>query len=77
MKFNAREARRRFSELLDRAERGEEVVIERRGHRPVQLVPGETAHERTFPDLSDFRESIDIDGSLSDAVIEDRDDARY
>ena len=77
MRFNAREARRRFSELLDRAERGEEVVIERRGRSPVRLVAGADAPRPGLPDLSAFRDSIEIEGSLSDAVIEDRDSARY
>lgn len=33
------EAQQRLEELLDRAERGEEIVIEREGHAPMQLVP--------------------------------------
>ncbi len=77
MKVNAREARRRFSELLDRAERGEEIVIERRGHRPVRLVSGAREPKCGFPDLAAFRDSIQIDGALSEAVLEDRENARY
>jgi len=33
------EAREHLDELLDRAERGEEIVIERAGKVPMQLVP--------------------------------------
>lgn len=77
MRINAREARRRFSELLDRAERGEDVVIERRGHPPVRLVSAANESRPRFPDLGAFRDSIEIDGALSDAVIEEREGARY
>ena len=34
-----REAQEHLDELLDRAERGEEIVIERKGRTPMQLVP--------------------------------------
>jgi len=37
--FNVHEAKTRFSELLDRALRGEEVVIARAGRPLVRLVP--------------------------------------
>jgi len=33
------EAREHLGELLDRAERGEEIVIERQGHPAMKLVP--------------------------------------
>lgn len=33
------EAKRRFSELLDRVAEGESIVVERRGHPAVVLVP--------------------------------------
>lgn len=77
MRVNAREARQRFSELLDRAERGEEVVIERRGRSPVRLVAGESHTTSKFPDLTEFRQSVAIDGALSDVVIEERNESRY
>ena len=38
MEINVREARQRFSELLDLAERGENVIIIRRGKPSVRLV---------------------------------------
>lgn len=33
------EARDHLDELLDRAEGGEDILIEREGHRPMRLVP--------------------------------------
>ena len=60
MKINAREARRRFSELLDRAERGEDVVIERRGHPPVRLVSAANESRPRFPDLGAFNARMQL-----------------
>jgi prevent-host-death family protein len=40
------EAKNRLSELLDRAERGEEVVITRRGKPVAKLVPIKAGHDR-------------------------------
>jgi len=75
MEVSAREARRRFSELLDAAERGEDVVVTRRGKRSVRLVIEPTRHERpVVPSLAEFRASISIDGALSDAVIAGREE---
>ena len=40
--FSVAEAKAHLSELLDRAEKGEKVVITRRGEPDVQLAPVET-----------------------------------
>lgn len=37
--YSVAEAKARMSELLDRAEKGEKVVISRRGHPVVELAP--------------------------------------
>jgi prevent-host-death family protein len=39
------DAKNRFSELLAKAERGEEIVITRRGRPVAKLVPLESAHD--------------------------------
>ena len=79
MEINAREARQRFSELLDRVERGEEVVVTRRGRRCVRLEA--VLDERSTPPLpeqADFRTSLVVTGGpASAAVIEEREEARY
>ena len=73
MEVNVREARRRFSELLDAVERGEEVVVTRRGKRAVRMVVEPDERERPVPpSLAEFRASISIEGALSDAVISER-----
>lgn len=48
----ARDANQRFSQLLARAEAGEEIVITRRGKRVARIVPeGEpTGHRRLTPE---------------------------
>ena len=77
MQINARDARQRFSELLDRAESGEEIVVTRRGRPAVCLVAeGAERARRPLPDLSDFRASITMKGSLTETVLAERRDER-
>jgi len=45
VKVGVFEARNRLSELIEAAERGEEVIITRRGAPAVKLVPAPTEHE--------------------------------
>ena len=77
MEVNVKEARTKISSLLDRTQRGEEVVILRRGKRVARLVPfGNT--DRRFPDLGSFRKSISLKGkALSRTVIQGRNEERY
>lgn len=78
MEINAKEARQRFSELLDRAERGEEILITRRGQTVVRLVAARKDRPRSpLPDLTALRSSIKVQGSLTNALLKDREDARY
>ncbi len=78
MKITAKEARERFSELLDRAARGEEVIILRRGKPVVRLAPVRTTKTARLPDLSEFRASISARGrSLTEHLLEERREARY
>jgi prevent-host-death family protein len=44
--IGAFEAKNKLSELLDRAERGEEIVITRRGRPVAKLVPVRTERDR-------------------------------
>ena len=74
---NIREARRRLSALIDAAERGETVVITRRGRKVACLGPVRKAPRKPLPDLRAFRESIRVTGTpLSKVVIDGRDEAR-
>ena len=77
MEVNVKEARAKISSLLDRTQKGEEVVILRRGKRVARLVGvGDT--DKRLPDLRTFRNSILIEGeALSRAVIHGRSEERY
>ena len=78
MEVNVKEARSRISDLLDRIQKGEEIVIIRRGKKTARLVPIDDAAERRLPDLSGFRRSIAARGKpLSEAVVKDRGLERY
>ena len=77
MEINIREARARISTLVERAQKGEEIMILRRGKKVARLVPVETTQKR-LPDLSAFRDSMRTKGKpLSQAVIEGRNQERY
>lgn len=73
-----REARRRLSDLVKAAERGESVTITRRGRPVAQLGPTPLQEGRTLPDLSDFRATIRAKGKpLSQTVVELRGEERF
>jgi prevent-host-death family protein len=77
MEVSVKEARNSISKLLDRTQRGEEILISRRGKKVARLVPVDISEKR-LPDLSDFRASIAVRGaSLSQAVIDSRNQERY
>ncbi len=64
MEVSVKEARNSISKLLDRTQRGEEILISRRGKKVARLVPVDISEKR-LPDLSDFRASIAVRGLLS------------
>jgi len=77
-KVNVREARRRLSELIAAAERGEAVIITRRGREVARLDPVHPGRRVALPDLDEFRSSIRVKGApLSRIVTEERGKARY
>ena len=74
---NLREARRRLSQLVDAAERGESTVITRRGKKVARLVPAQERPLPGLPDLTDFRASLKPKGrSLTDELLAQREDER-
>ena len=77
MEVNAKEARTRFSALLDEVEQGNEITIVRRGKKVARLVPTEGSG-KTLTELNDFRASIRLKGqTLREAVIQGREEGRY
>ena len=72
-----KQVRNKISALLDKTEKGEDVLILRRGKKVARLVPVGVWGKR-LPDLSDFRESITVKGNdLSRTVIDARNAERY
>lgn len=77
MQISVREARKRFSSLLARAEQGEEIIILKRGKEIARLVPPERKLKK-LSSLKEFRARIKVEGKpLSQIVIENREEARY
>ena len=73
-----REVRRRLSEIVDAAERGESVVITRHGRDVARVVPAEPAGGKGLPDLTESRKTIAMKGKpLSAAVVASRKRERY
>jgi len=73
-----KQARERLSHLVDAAERGESVVITRRGKNAAKLGPMENATPQRLPDLSEFRSTLGVRGrKLSRTVVAQRKAERY
>lgn len=72
------EARKKLSDLVNAAERGESVNITRRGRTVARLVPAEEKPAKPLPKLGEFRDSLDVEGgSMSETVVRLRSRERY
>jgi prevent-host-death family protein len=77
MEINVKEARSKFSAILDQVQEGDEVIIRRRGKEIARLVPPKGGGRR-LPGLKKFRAAIRVKGeSLSNAVKKGRKEGRY
>ena len=77
MEISTKKARAELSSLLRRVEKGEEVIILRRGKEVARLVPARGPQTR-LPSLRDFRASIRVKGEpLSLTVVRMRGEERY
>jgi prevent-host-death family protein len=77
IEINAKEARGKFSFLLNNVEKGDEVVILRRGKKVARLIPSQR-ESRCLPSLKGFRASIKTVGKpLSTVVLKTRVEERY
>jgi prevent-host-death family protein len=77
LEINVKEVRGNLSSILDRVEKGEEIVITRRGKRVALISNVENKHT-PLKSLKQFRNKISIKGnSLSQTVINQRDEERY
>lgn len=72
-----RALRSQLRELVDRAASGEEITVRRRGRAVARLVPP-LLEARQFPDLTEFRASLQLKGeALRETVVRQRREARY
>jgi prevent-host-death family protein len=77
VEISAKEARGKLSSLLKMVEKGDEIVVVRRGKQVARLIPFERK-EKHLPQLREFRASIKIKGKpLSATISYSREEARY
>ncbi len=77
LEINVKEARSNLSAILDRVEKGEEIIITRRGKRVARISNVQNTHT-PLQSLKQFRERISVKGkSLSQTVIDLREEERY
>lgn len=78
MTINVNEARRRFAEIIGRVERGEQVVINRRGKPVAKMSAADQGNRPRLPDLAEFRASMGKPPRKPKATIEKlRNQERY
>lgn len=68
MAVGAKELRSRLSEILDRVERGERVIVHRRGRPAVALAPLVPSASR-LPSLAAFRARLRVRGMALSAEV--------
>ncbi|NOQ46446.1 MAG: type II toxin-antitoxin system prevent-host-death family antitoxin, partial [Desulfobulbaceae bacterium] len=56
LEVNVKEARAKFSQLLNKVEQGQDVLLTRRGEKVACLVP--PGKDRNLPSLKKFRQTI-------------------
>ena len=77
MEIGAKEARGKLSSLLKKVEKGDEIVVVRRGKQVARLIPFQKK-EKHLPQLREFRASIKIKGKpLSATISNSRGETRY
>jgi prevent-host-death family protein len=75
---NLKDARRRLSGLVRAAERGQPVVLTRRGRSVARIEPLGGHAAKRLPDLTGFRASLATKGKpLSEVVIAARREGRF
>ena len=77
MDVGTRQLRERLSEILDRVERGERVVVYRHG-KPAATLTRTAGKRRRLPSLAAFRARIRLKGRpVSEEIIAARDEERF
>jgi prevent-host-death family protein len=74
--YTAKQARSNFSLLLKKAEKGEEIILIRRG-REIARLSKAPKKKIPLPRMKNFRKTISSTGrSLSDTVMKNREEGR-
>jgi prevent-host-death family protein len=77
MEASLTEVKNRLGSLLARVEKGEEIIILRRGKEVARIVPPKKTANH-LPSLRDFRSTIRVSGEpLSATVVRARNHERY
>lgn len=77
LEINVKEARSNLSAILDRVEKGEEIVVIRRGKR-IARISNIDSKLSPLKSLKRFRDKINVKGtSLSQTVIDQREKERF
>ena len=77
MEINAKEARAKLSFLLKQVEKGDEIILLRKGKKVARLVPAQE-RQKTLPALKSFRASIRVKGEpLNNSVMRGRGEERF
>jgi prevent-host-death family protein len=77
IEISTKKARGDLSSLLKRVEKGEEVIISRRGKQVARIIPVHTGTKH-LPSLKKFRDGIRLRGEpLSQTVVRARTEERY
>ncbi len=76
LEISVRELRSELRRIIDQVETGEEVTITRRGKVVARLMPPQREPQE-FPDLTDFRASIQLSGDTPlDTLLTIREESR-
>ena len=76
LEVNVKEARSNFSQLLNKVEQGQDIILTRHGKKVARLVSPEK--ECNLPSLKKFRQTIALpEQGLSSAIPAVRDEERY
>ena len=77
-KVPVNKVREQLAKYLTEAERGEEVIITRHNKPIAKLVNYEEPEKKKkFPDMSEFRKSLKVKGSVLETLLETRNEERF
>ena len=75
-KVQVNEVREKLAKYLAEAEQGEEIIITRHS-KPIARLVAYQEDKPKFPDLTEFRDSIKVKGSVLETLLEIRKEERY